>query len=97
MTSVGRWSKTHEGGEELTRRGGWALGAKGEEVTRKVRVSITSFVYAAFLAPNSLSLQMRMSSFLLVQGGYFHRGDFLLLSGGQRKVRVPSLHWLFLK
>lgn len=48
--------------------------ANGEEVTRRMRVSIAKFVFTDLLAPNSLSLVIIMSSFLLVQGKYLSHG-----------------------
>ena len=40
--------------------------ANSEEVTWKIRVSLIRVVYTDFLIPNSLSLVIRMCSFLLV-------------------------------
>lgn len=45
--------------------------------SRRIRVSLTRFVGTDFLAPNFPSLVERMSSFLLVQGGYPSYGRFL--------------------
>lgn len=44
----------------------------GEEVTGKIRASLTRFVYTDFSAPNSPSLGIRISPFLLIQGGNLH-------------------------
>ena len=54
----------------------WARGSK-EEVTRKRRFSLMKFVYTDFLAPNPLSLLIRMFSFLLIQRGYLAHGSFM--------------------
>ena len=39
----------------------------GEEVARMTRMNLTQFVYTASSAPNSLYLQVKMSSFLLIR------------------------------
>ena len=44
----------------------------GEEVTGQIRASLTRFVYTDFSAPNSPSLGIRISPFLLIQGGNLH-------------------------
>ena len=66
--------------------------ASDEEVTRKKRMNLTRFVYMDFSASNSPYLVIRMSSFLLVQGGYLSFDSFfLLLSGRKRKVKSVFL------
>lgn len=52
-----------------------------KEAIRKIKISLTRSVYTEFLALNLLSLVIRMSSFLLVQGRWFHRGVYALFSG----------------
>ena len=49
-----------------------------EEVTRKNESSLTKFACTCFLAPYSLSLVIRMSSFLLVHGGHLSCGSFTI-------------------
>lgn len=51
--------------------------ANCEEVTRKIRISLTRFVCSELLAPNSLSLVIRKSSLLLVQGGDLSQESFM--------------------
>lgn len=58
---------------------------------------VTKFAYPALLALNSLSPAIKMLSTFLVQEGYLHMGDLFPASGGQRRIRVSFLHWLFLK
>lgn len=55
---------------------GFGLGrVNGEEVTRKIRVSLIMFVYTAFLALDSLSVVTRMSCFsFCYREGTVHRG-----------------------
>lgn len=50
---------------------------------------ITRFVYTDLLAPNSLSVVMRMSSFLLVQGEYLSHGS--LFSAFRKKKESQSV------
>lgn len=57
---------------------GLGLGeANCEEVHRKIRVSLTRFVCSEILPPNSVSLVIRKSSLLLVQGGDLSQGSFM--------------------
>lgn len=70
---------------------------KGENINRKVRVSLTRFVCANFLAPSSLSLVIKMSPKLLEWSHISHMGSLFLLSGRQKRVRVFFSCWLFLK
>lgn len=48
-----------------------------DETNRKIRVSLTRFVCTDLWAPKSSSFVIRMSSFLLVQGGYLSHGSFI--------------------
>ena len=48
----------------------------GEKLTRKIRVSLTRFVWADFLALNSPSLVITVSPFLLISGGHLLHGGF---------------------
>lgn len=62
----------------------------GEEVIRKIRVSLIRFLCTDFLAPNYPSLVIRMSSILLVQGGYiYHR--FLMTCLGMKQEGVGDV------
>lgn len=63
-----------------------------EEVISKLRVSLTRFIYIYLLDPNFLSLVIRMSFFLQVQGEYFHLGVLWHVSGKKACgwVRCPS-------
>lgn len=67
------------------------------EATRMVRVSLTSFIHTDFLASNSLSLVIRMSPFLLAQGGYLSLESFTICfreKCGNGEVRVIFLFLL---
>ena len=56
-------------------------------ISRKTRVSLTRFVYTPFSALNS-SLVIKISSFLLEQGEYLLHGNFMTLSGEERRTGV---------
>ena len=60
----------------------------GEEVTEKVRISLTRFVCTDFSAPNSPSLVTRLSSSSwYYRVGTCHIGDFMILQGRMRWER----------
>lgn len=70
----------------------------GEEVARNIRVSLTKFVCTDFLAPNSLSLVIRISSLLLVQERELSLGSFMTCfrgkdeaGGGQSDLHVSPI------
>lgn len=57
---------------------------------------VTGFIHEAFAALSSLSLEMKMPSTPLIQGGYLsHRGRGF--HWGQRRGRGSLLHLLLLK
>lgn len=101
MTGAGSFIAFRQRNKNLQKIGkieGFGVEVKvNSEATRMVRVSLTSFIHTDFLASNSLSLVIRMSPFLLAQGGYLSLESFTICfreKCGNGEVRVIFLFLL---
>ena len=73
---------------------GFGLSVVNDEVTRKIRVRLTRFVWTDFVAPDFLFLVIRVSSPLLAWEGTFRMGDLssaFRAKKGQSVLLVPAV------